>query len=185
MPGDHEPASKGSFYFSLATSTIRAAIIVALVVGGLVVLTKAFPQGGEPSVASPGGKEPVSGIEPKKDKKVVEPQPETTPEPTPCDEIKGVSVVVFNGTAKLGLAAEWSQRLFDAGWVLPQEEGNSPQNVDKTVVYFRGVKDKRAAECLQEEFFPKGSVKRLPPDRTDVQTKVRVAVDLGLDATRT
>jgi hypothetical protein len=34
MSGRHEPPSKRSFYLSVATSTLRFAIVVALVVGG-------------------------------------------------------------------------------------------------------------------------------------------------------
>ena len=40
--GRHQPPTNRSFYLSLAASTIRFAIIVALVVGGVVVINQAF-----------------------------------------------------------------------------------------------------------------------------------------------
>src|SRR6266508_3518598 len=55
MSGRHEPPSDGSFYFSLATSTLRFALIVALVVGGVVLIDQAFPQDGTAAQRPRGG----------------------------------------------------------------------------------------------------------------------------------
>ena len=41
--GSHQPPTNRSFYLSLAASTLRFAIIVALVIGGIVVIDQAFP----------------------------------------------------------------------------------------------------------------------------------------------
>ena len=43
----HQPPTNRSFYLSLAASTLRFAIIVALVIGGIVVIDQAFPALGD------------------------------------------------------------------------------------------------------------------------------------------
>lgn len=177
MGGRHETPSNRSFYVSVATSTLRTAVIVALLVGGIVVLTQVFPETDRAGLA--GGSSPS-------------PSPTATDTPSPgptesppvdCADIKGVSIAVFNGTDEPGLAAAWQQQLEDAGgWVFPQEVADAPANVEKTIVYFRAQADKAAAECLKEEFFAKAAVRKLPPEATNVQKKVKVAVYLGPDA---
>ena len=54
MTGRHQPPSNRSFYLSLATSTLRAAIVIALVVG-IVVINSAFPESGVSGGTSPSG----------------------------------------------------------------------------------------------------------------------------------
>ena len=51
----HQPPTNRSFYLSLAASTLRFAIIVALVIGGIVVIDQAFPALGDGDGGGGGG----------------------------------------------------------------------------------------------------------------------------------
>ena len=60
----HQPPTNRSFYLSLAASTLRFAIIVALVVGGIVVIDQAFPalgDGGDGGGGGGGATTPLTG----------------------------------------------------------------------------------------------------------------------------
>ena len=86
MSGRHEPPSGRSFYFSLATSTLRFALIVALIVGGVVLIDQAFPKGGvaapAPGVSSSPSTSPST-------------TPSSSPSGTPSPQIVGVRIGVF------------------------------------------------------------------------------------------
>jgi hypothetical protein len=171
----------------VATSTIRFAIIVALVVVGAVVIAQ-FPQGtasapgGTPtptvSVTTPaggggqgnGGNTNTGG---------------GTQEPTAS--LAGVKVAVYNGTTQTGLAADVATALvkkfdvkIDSAWILNAPSGT----VDLTAIYFVSAADKVAASDLADSYFKKlqtpPKVQKLP-DNTTVPAGVQVAVYLGID----
>ena len=59
--GSHQPPTNRSFYLSLAASTLRFAIIVALVIGGIVVIDQAFPALSSDDGGGGGTTPPITG----------------------------------------------------------------------------------------------------------------------------
>jgi LytR cell envelope-related transcriptional attenuator len=174
MSGRHEPPSNRSFYFSLATSTLRFALIVALVVGGIVLIDQAFPQGG--TAAPPSPRDANSSPSPS-------PSPKASPKEKPSPQIVGVRIGVFNGAGVTGLAADTAATLEkDYGYV-PAQVTDAPSAVDVTTVYYRVAGDRIEAETLAENFFSGIDVEisRLPETATNVERRVQVAVYLGDD----
>lgn len=173
MSGRHEPPSDRSFYFSLATSTLRFALIVALVVGGVVLIDQAFPQGG---TAAPPPSGATSSPSPSA-------SPSASPKGKPSPQVVGVRIGVFNGAGVTGLAADTAAQLEkDYGYV-PAQVADAPSPVAATTVYYRVAGDRIEAESLVQNFFPDLEVKisRLPETATNVEKKVQVAIYLGTD----
>ena len=54
----HEPPTKRSWYISVATSTLRAVILIAAIAIGIVVIKSAFPDNASQTITTvpPGGK---------------------------------------------------------------------------------------------------------------------------------
>jgi hypothetical protein len=173
MSGRHEPPSERSFYFSLATSTLRFALIVALVVGGVVLIDQAFPQGG---TAAP----PPSGTSPSPSPSA---RPTGSPQDKPSPQVVGVRVGVFNGAGVTGLAAATASELEKEFGYVPAQVADAPSPVAVTTVYYRVAGDRIEAESLATNFFPDLEVKisRLPETATNVEKKVQVAIYLGTD----
>ena len=174
MFGRHEPPSDRSFYFSLATSTLRFALIVALVVGGVVLIDQAFPKGGvaapPPGVSSSPSTSPSSS-------------PSTSPSGKPSPQIVGVRIGVFNGAGVTGLAATTASTLEKGYGYVPAQVTDAPSPVAVTTIYYRTAKDRVEAEALAANFFTGLDVKisRLPASATNVEKKVEVAIYLGND----
>ncbi len=174
MSGRHEPPTKRSFYFSLATSTLRFAIIVALVVGGVVLINKAFlGQRG----ALPVGPGPTVSPTPK---------PTKSPKATPSPQVKGVVIGVFNGTTVTGLAATTASTLQTKFGSVPKQVADAPQKpIVTTTLYYRAPEDRVEAVYLAQHFFKglglKVNVVKLPSNATNVNANVRVAIYLGND----
>jgi hypothetical protein len=171
--GGHEPPTNRSFYFSLATSTLRFAVIVALVVGGAVLINQAFQ--GE----SPG--EPGGIVSPS-------PSPSATPTESPTGQesppVAGVRIAVFNGTQVAHLASETADALeSEFNYQIAQTPADAPSPVAQTTVYFRAPADKAAAQALVDNFFADLDVKiaRLPATATNVEAQVQLAIYLGND----
>lgn len=183
--GTHEPPTNRSFYFSLAASTIRFAIIVALVIGGIVVIDQAFVappssaggDGGNGPVGLTGG--PTQSPSP---------SPETTgptgttAEPSP--QIEGVRIAVFNGSGVTGLAADTMVTLEDQyGYVQAQAPDDAPAPYAVTTIYYRGPENKVEAEFLADDFFAplEVDIKKLEPGTADIKQDVQLAIFLGSD----
>jgi LytR cell envelope-related transcriptional attenuator len=153
----------------MATSTLRALILAALVVLGVIGLTKLFPQN-----ASLG----VTGGTPSS--KVTN-SPSTTPSSTPSPttsrnpKVKGVVVLVLNGTSRKGLAAEVSRTLSNAGYKL-KVPGNA-KATRRTTVYYRSDSLPEAQRIVQK-YFPDALLKAAP---ASVPDDVRVEIILGAD----
>ena len=174
----------------MATSTLRSVIIVALVVGGILLIGRAFERG--PSAFSASGS-PAT----------------TTPTPSTATGgtgngngnaggqqtgaqqqaalLKGVHVAVYNGTFQTGLAAETTTKLEDRYDVKVNHQTSILDAPDKpvnpTAVYFVDASDKTAAEALAKAFFRKLSdVTVAPlPANTTAPAGVQVAVYVGTD----
>jgi hypothetical protein len=186
----HQPPTNRSFYLSLAASTLRFAIIVALVIGGIVVIDQAFPAlssgdggggGGGATVPLTGGTIGATGTD------TTGPTGETAtggtrPEPSPT--VVGVRVAVFNGAGVSGLAGDTQARLEDLGYIATQDPADAPTSYPVTTIYYNAPKDKVEADYLASSFFKKldgVEVVRLEPDTADIDPSTQVAIFLGND----
>lgn len=178
MSGKHEPPTNRSFYLSVGTSTLRFAIIVALVVGGILLINQAFPVLG----GSGGGTIPNGGPG-------VSPSPSTSPSPskppkvTPSPQVVGVRIAVFNGTSVTGLAGDTLTAITKKyGMVAAQDPSDAPSEVAQTTLYYRSPTDEVEAQFLADDFFKDldVTIARLEPG-TDVSRDVQVAIYLGND----
>lgn len=175
--GAHGPPTNRSFYLSVAASTLRFAIIVALVVGGVVVINQAFPS------APSGTTGPIDGVPATTTTPPTTTSPPESPDETvPSPVVEGVRIAVFNGTSVTGLAGDVTDRLTELGYVAV-EPADAPSPVAVTTIYYRKNKDKIEAEYLANDFF-----KRLEDVRVaklqagaDVAEEVQIAIFLGND----
>ena len=176
MSGRHEPPTNRSFYLSLATSTLRFALIVALVIGGVVLIDRAFPKGGTEG----GSALPSTSPSPTA---TASPRSSPSPRATPSPQVVGVKIGVYNGTGVTGLAAATASKLEKQYGYVPVEIADAPSPVTTTTLYYRTGGDKADAKALADSFF-KGldvNVAKLPSTATNVKASVQVAVYLGND----
>jgi hypothetical protein len=158
----------------VTTSTLRFAIIVALIVGGIVLIDRAFPS---PSAASSGPGVTSPSPSPS-------PHPSRSPKPPPSPSLTGTTIAVYNGTGLLGLAGDVQTKLTTRyGVVAPHPAANAPSPVAETTLYYRSHSDQVQAQFLADHFFkdlPNVTVTKLQSG-TDVPSDVQVAVWLGDD----
>jgi hypothetical protein len=178
MSGKHEPPTNRSFYLSVGTSTLRFAIIVALVVGGVLLINQAFPVLG----SSGGGTIPNGGpgVSPSPSPS---PSPSKPPKTSPSPQVVGVRIAVFNGTSVSGLAADTLTSITKKyGMVAAQDPADAPSDVAQTTLYYRSPADEVEAQFLADDFFKSLDVQitRLEPG-TNVSRDVQVAIYLGND----
>lgn len=178
MAGKHEPPTRRSLYISVATSTLRAAIIIALVVGGIVLIDRAFPfsegaLGGGVSTTTP----PVSPTAP------ASPGQQTGGGGQPEQpQLSGVNVAVRNGAGVTGLAAETASRLEKRFEVNAIQIDDAPAPVAVTTIYYRREVNQDEAELLASRFFKGLSVEVLPLEAgSGVDRDVQIAIYLGTD----
>jgi hypothetical protein len=180
--GRHDPPTNRSFYLSVAASTLRFAIIVALVVGGVVVINQAFqgnPSGGTATIPDDGAVVPSESASPSES-----PSESASPTEEPTANPEGVVIAVFNGTGVSGLAADTMADLIETyGYVEGQEPADAPSDVAVTTIYYAKAKDRVEAEFLREDYFRRLDdvrVARLPPGE-EVDSSVQLAIYLGND----
>jgi hypothetical protein len=177
MGGKHEPPSRRSLYISVATTTLRAAIVIALVVGGIVLIDRAFPS----SEGALGGA--VSTTTP--------PATSTSPAPTGGQtggeqperpKLAGLNVAVRNGTGVTGLAADTAQKLEARFGVNAIQIDDAPTSVAVTTIYYRREVNKDEAQALADRFFKGLQVEVLPLEAgSGVDRDVQIAIYLGAD----
>jgi LytR cell envelope-related transcriptional attenuator len=178
--GRHEPPTNRSFYLSMGASTLRFALIVALVVGGIVLINQAFPE------ASPGTSgRPDDGVgTPESPSPTPTPDGDDEQRPTPSPTVQGTVIAVFNGAGVSELASNTQDELVERfGFVAGQEAADAPAPVSVTTLYWRARPDEIEAENIANEFFRRLDdvvIARL--DRAaDVDQSVQVAIYLGTD----
>jgi hypothetical protein len=181
----HGPPTNRSFYLSLGASTLRFVIIVALVVGGIVVIDQAFPA----ADTGDGATAPLNdGVE------VTGPTGETEPtgptaetggqQPAPSPEVIGVRIAVFNGAGASGLAADTQSLLEDEGYIAVQDPADAPAPYPVTTIYYRAPKDEIEAEYLANSFFEDldgVEIVRLEPGTANIDRMAQLAIFLGDD----
>ena len=167
----------------MGTSTLRFAIIVALVVGGVLVIDRAFPEGEAGTLPRPSQSDEV---------------PESpTPPATQTEQSDGgqteapatkVVVGVYNGTFEDGLAGTVADQLSKRGdYRVPNSAvGNTPfRPQGETTIYVRDQEAEAAADVLIADFFAdKGlsdvAIRDMPGD-LDVPGGVDLVIYLGTD----
>ena len=186
MSGRHESSSKRSYYLSVATGTLRSVIIVALFVGGVVVINSAFPDQGTGGGAAPGGDGIVLPTGPTGPTAATGPGGGTGGETQPPDvsepEIVGMNVAVRNGTSVSGLASDTAARLEDKFGVNAIQVDDAPSTVSVTTIYYRSANDQDEAELLAQSFFKKiePMIAKLEAG-SGVDKDVQLAIYLGTD----
>lgn len=180
--GRHEPPTNRSFYVSMGASTLRFALIVALVVGGIVLINQAFPD------ASPDTSVPLdNGIGTSPDSSSPTPTPDGDDEPsrpTPSPTVQGTVIAVFNGAGVSGLASNTQDELIERfGFEAGQDAADAPAPVSVTTLYWRARPDEIEAEHIANVFFRRLDnvvIARLDQS-ADVDQSVQVAIYLGTD----
>jgi hypothetical protein len=170
LPGKHESGGKKAFYLSMATSTLRGLILVALVILGFLGLTKLFPQNtslgvtpGSSSVTSPPpGSSPSASPTPTKSRK-----------PRPKGQ---VTVLVLNGSTKNFFAAQVSQSLKDDGYKVRTPD-DYPQKIQTTIIYYQSDSQPEAQRLQRQRF--QGS--DLKPAPATLSSDIDLEVILGAD----
>jgi hypothetical protein len=187
----HQPPTNRSFYLSLAASTLRFAIIVALVIGGIVVIDEAFPALGDGDGGGGGGTTTpltggtiggTGGTDTTGPTGATTATGETGAKPSPT--VVGVRIAVFNGAGVSGLAGETQAQLEELGYIATQDPADAPTSYPVTTLYSSAPKDKVEADYLASSFFKKldgVEVVRLEPDTADIDPSTQVAVFLGND----
>jgi len=166
----------------MAASTIRFAIIVALVVGGVVVINRAFgtgsgndgtgalPDDGGPSVTESPSQSPTET---------------ETPTDQPSPTVAGTVILVLNAAGVDGLAADTTGRLVDKFDYEAVEPGTAAALSSTTTIYFVNRRDRIEAEFLANSrvFRRIGDTIRVARLATDqeVEEGVQLVVNVGQD----
>jgi hypothetical protein len=141
----------------------RLAIVIALVIGGVVVLANGF--GDEESRAAPPGSTPSPSASPT-------PSPSRTPQETVTPNQEGVLVQVLNGTSTAGAAADFQEVLEQDRYLPAGDAADAPDKpVLDTIVYFRRDDNRQQnradAGLLSDTYLDGAAVEPLPASLAD------------------
>jgi hypothetical protein len=150
VDGRHEPSSPTSFWVSLSTSVLRGALVVAAVVLGLFVVSRAFPAANETPTPP-----------------VTEPDEEDTPAPQETQGQDGgnqqqneepadpadVRVSVLNGTGITGLADCNATEVVEPLGYRVTEVDDATSDYDVTTISYRRQLEANARQ-LREDGYP-------------------------------
>ncbi len=137
----------------MATSTLRAVILAAAIVIGIVVIRNAFPENSSQDIttASPSNTVTTSPS--------VTPTASPSASATASPRVKGVTVQVLNGTDTTGLAGVVTGRLKKAGYTMRAPGGVN--NASRTTIYYQAGFEPEA-QFLKEKHFPKAVLAPAP-----------------------
>jgi hypothetical protein len=156
----------------------RLAIVIALVIGGVALLTNGFADG--ESVAAPPGVSPSPSPS-------ESPSPSRSPQPSLVPNQEGVLVQVLNGTSRPGYAGDFQILLEDEGYLRAGEPADAPDKpVLDSIVYFRRddhrAQNRADAQLLSETYLGGVPVKPMPASiEGAVAESADVVVVLGED----
>lgn len=169
----------------MAASTLRFAIIVALVVGGVVLIDQAFPDA--TTADGNGGLGDGDGIEVTETPSPSESETEAPPENEPSPTIAGTLVVVVNAAAETDLAGSTQDALIARyDYEAAGEPDTAPSTMPTTTIYFRTNRDRIEANYLAQDFFARRCdlenvrIQRLR-EGADVPDEAQLAIYVGLD----
>ncbi|HEX9410428.1 MAG TPA: LytR C-terminal domain-containing protein [Actinomycetota bacterium] len=155
----------------MATSTLRGLILVALVVLGIVGLTKLFPTN-----ASVGVTPAASSVGPSPSTPSFSPTVSQSPagrKPRPKGK---VTIQVLNGTSRAFFAALQTDVLKKDGYKTATP-GNYTPRIATTIIYYQ-PNSLPEAERLKRQRFPSAALKPAPPT---LDSNVDLQVILGQD----
>ncbi len=184
--GAHEPPTSRSFYLSLAASTLRFMIVIALVVGGILVIDQAFTAAPSADGATPpvldGGLTAATG--PTGTTTPTGPTGETGAEPD-ATPTAGTRMAVFNAAGVSGLAGTTQDKLANKyGYIAVQDPADAPALLPTTIIYYRAPRDQAEAETLANTFFKRLDgieVLQLEPGIAEIDRSAELAIFLGND----
>jgi hypothetical protein len=161
LAGRHEPSTGSSFYLSLATAALRAGLVVAALVLGVFVLSKAFPSsGGDLPTTTPGGgtttESPTAAPTETGTEVTESPRVRETHDPSE------VELQVLNATDTSGLAEDTANLLEEAGYQIRTFTNADTDPGQTTLFHRRGFK--ADAQALVEQYFPTGTLEEADPD---------------------
>jgi hypothetical protein len=179
LAGRHEPSSNESFYLSMATAALRGVLVVAAVLLGVFVLSRAFPSGGDAAPVAPE-------------------EAPTTPPPTspPATGDQGggggggaqpeehdpseFQIQILNGTDVSGLAADTQAMLEEEGYRVPSVSDAPDKPVERTTITYKR-RFRADAEVLGQQFFPDAQLESAAPD-ADADITITLGVDYSESA---
>lgn len=156
----------------MATSTLKAVILIAVIVVGVITIRNGFPENVSDDVAPAATATPAQNVQ--------SPSPTTTFSPSPTEARqprKGrTTVQVLNGTDIDFFAATWTDVLKADGWGVATPT-NAPTTQNTTILHRPAFLVE--AEAIQAAFFPEAVVEEAPGSMPD---GVQVQVVLGSNA---
>ncbi len=177
----------------MGTGTLRFGIIVALVVGGVLLIDQAFPANEAVSLprpsesVSPTGSPSAGGGQ--TDQTDEDGTGQTGGGQQPQAPRTKVVVGVYNGTYVSGLAQSTADQLMNRpNYRVPQNAiSDAPDKpLEQTTIYYRTPQDREAAEELRTGFFENrdvsGVVIQSMPTDLDVPDSLDLAIYLGTDS---
>lgn len=160
----------------MATSTLRAIILVAAVALGLLGLSRAFPGDASRALTPPPGTSSTGGSP--------SPSPSASRTrssgPSSPGKIQGVVVQVLNGSGVIGQASQTSGVLSAAGYNV-KVPGDAP-HASVTTIFYRGSSGRADAQLMKSRFFPSAAVKPATgttPSASDVELTVILGADFS------
>jgi hypothetical protein len=157
----------------VATSTLRAVILVAVVVLGVLGLTKLFPTN-----ASIGVTPSATGVT--NPSTTLSPSASASNSPSPTRKPKKnnrVTVLVLNATTQTGLAADTTTTLQNDNYKTKTPSDFLGPDQDVTIVYYQ-PDFLPEAQKLKDKFFPTARLEVAP---ASVPADVDIEVVLGAD----
>jgi hypothetical protein len=178
----------------VGTSTLRFAIIVALVAGGVLLIARSpedattlssGTRSPNPTESATGGGQTTGGSG---QTNTGGGEGATTGEgqSSPSPQVQGVKLAVYNGTYETGLASGAADELRQLGYKINADTSVTDAQtkpVDQTTLYYVSRADKIEADAMANDFFKDLDVKiqKLPEELSPVPNGVQVAVYLGTD----
>lgn len=154
----------------MTTWTLKRIVLIAAgVVAGAFLLSKGFA--GNPSQALTSGGHAATGPS-------GSPSPSASPSTGSSgkkSKVRGVVVLVQNGTDVQGIAAQTTQTLKNRGYTM--RDPATTRATAKTTIYYRND-SLRAAQYLQKRYFPNAPLK---PATSGQPADVQITVVLGAD----
>jgi hypothetical protein len=164
---------------SMATSTLRAIILVAAVVIGILLIGQAFGsssglalRANSPSPSASASTSPSPS-----------PSVSSRPPLTKATAVKGVPVQVLNGTSVDGLAAVVALRLKKQGYSIGDASvaNAAVHDVTRTIIYY--AKGARPLAAYMQQHYLHGA--QLKPAGTLFKAQVKLTVLVGTDQSTT
>jgi hypothetical protein len=159
----------------MGTSTLRGILLVAAVVVGVLMISRAFGSDATAALRLPVDStvspSPSASAAPS-----VSPSASASPKLTRKTAVKGVPIQILNGTGVAGLGAQVGVSLKGKGYTIvgaPANAGNS--NFTATVIYYEaGAKD--LAQFMQQHYLQGAKLKRATASQFSAPVKITVIV---------